>query len=128
MDTNYFHNSIIKSMTNERESVVFFELFVFFVFSSAPYCSLLVCTHIMPKFYAKVVDYIHNELRSAFQLTYLFENYALSLPGLCISKLWMLKIYSNSHRINGSSSDCGSDFVQFLQMYNSIWTQFFILG
>lgn len=28
------------------------------------------------------MDYFHNELRSAFELTHLFENYALSLPGL----------------------------------------------
>lgn len=57
-DKDYFRNSIIKT----------------------PYNSLLNCTHTLTKVYPKVVDYIHNELRSAFQLTYLFENYALSLP------------------------------------------------
>jgi len=42
--------------------------------------------HISAKSYPKIVDYIHNELRSAFELTHLFENYALSLPGFYIKK------------------------------------------
>ncbi|CAF0807683.1 unnamed protein product [Adineta steineri] len=57
LDNNYFNNSILKT----------------------PYNSILVCTYTSAKMYSKVVDYIHNELRAAFELTYLFENYALSL-------------------------------------------------
>ncbi|CAF5150024.1 unnamed protein product, partial [Rotaria magnacalcarata] len=34
---------------------------------------------ILAKLYSKTVDYIHSELRAAFELTNLFENYALSL-------------------------------------------------
>jgi hypothetical protein len=52
------------------------------IFILAPYNSILICTHTLAKFYSKIVDYIHNELRAAFELTHLFENYALSLPGL----------------------------------------------
>lgn len=48
----------------------------------APHNAIVVCTHILTKSYSKVVDYIHNELRAAFELTYLFENYALSLQGI----------------------------------------------
>jgi len=60
--------------------------FYFSIFILAPYNSILVCIHILAKFYPKIVDYIHNELRSAFELTHLFENYALSLTGLYLTK------------------------------------------
>ncbi|CAF2044531.1 unnamed protein product [Rotaria magnacalcarata] len=56
-NNNYFHNSIIKT----------------------PYTSIIVCKTILAKLYSKTVDYIHSELRAAFELTNLFENYALSL-------------------------------------------------
>jgi hypothetical protein len=57
----------------------------------APYNSILV-SNILAKSYPKVVDYIHNELRSAFELTHLFENYALALPGLHHLKHILLEI------------------------------------
>ncbi|CAF4740949.1 unnamed protein product, partial [Rotaria socialis] len=44
-----------------------------------PYTSIIVCKSILAKLYSKTVDYIHSELRAAFELTNLFENYALSL-------------------------------------------------
>ena len=47
----------------------------------APYNVVLVCTHLSTKVHAKTVDYIHNELRTAFELTYLLENYASALTG-----------------------------------------------
>ncbi|CAF2875828.1 unnamed protein product [Rotaria sp. Silwood2] len=56
-NNNYFHNSIIKT----------------------PYNSIIICNQILAKLYSKIVDYIHSELRAAFELTHLFENYALSL-------------------------------------------------
>lgn len=40
---------------------------------------MFTCNQISAKFYPKIVDFLHNELRSAFELTYLFENYALAL-------------------------------------------------
>ncbi|CAF1028589.1 unnamed protein product [Rotaria sordida] len=57
-NNNYFYNSIIKT----------------------PYNSIILCNQILAKLYSKIVDYIHSELRAAFELTHLFENYALSLP------------------------------------------------
>ncbi|CAF0730411.1 unnamed protein product [Rotaria sp. Silwood1] len=57
-NNNYFHNSIIKT----------------------PYNSIIICNQILAKLYSRIVDYIHSELRAAFELTHLFENYALSLP------------------------------------------------
>lgn len=51
------------------------------VFFLAPYNSILLCTQTAAKFYSKIVDYFHGELRSAFELTHLFENYALTLSG-----------------------------------------------
>ncbi|UJR23584.1 hypothetical protein I4U23_026573 [Adineta vaga] len=56
-NNNYFRNAFIKT----------------------PYNSLITFTHISTKPYSKIVDFILNELRNAFELTYLFENYSLAL-------------------------------------------------
>ncbi|CAF1464288.1 unnamed protein product, partial [Didymodactylos carnosus] len=57
MNEDYFENSNIKTPCN----------------------TTVMCTHISSKAYSKVVDHIRNELRSAFELTNLFENYFMSL-------------------------------------------------
>ena len=56
-----------------------FTKLIFFIL--APYNSILLCTQTAAKFYSKIADYFHSELRSAFELTHLFENYALTLTG-----------------------------------------------
>ena len=77
-DNNYFHNFLIPS----RWTNSFWTSFLIDALRSvAPYNSVLVCTHLSTELHAKTVDYIHNELRTAFELTYLLENYATALTG-----------------------------------------------
>jgi hypothetical protein len=51
------------------------------MFILAPYNAIVICTHTLARLYSTIVDFMHNELRSAFELTHLFENYALTLAG-----------------------------------------------
>jgi len=54
---NYFQNILVKT----------------------PFNDILICNHLSTKIYGKTVDYFHNELRVAFELTFLFDDYAASL-------------------------------------------------
>ncbi|UJR25327.1 hypothetical protein I4U23_006678 [Adineta vaga] len=126
LDDNYFHNAIIKT----------------------PYSSTLVCTQITSKFYTKVVDYLHMELRAAFDLTHLFENYALSLPESndlrAIAEVTLFNFFkcviqygpnfaftatlthstnSNQQQQDGNSSHTGTIFdLRFITMNNKFLT------
>jgi hypothetical protein len=75
-NNNYFHNSLIKSKEKKYSKINFF-----FTVNLAPYNCIAVCCQSSAKTYSKIVDYVHNELRSAFELTHLLENYSLSLLG-----------------------------------------------
>ncbi|CAF0742948.1 unnamed protein product [Adineta ricciae] len=92
VDGNYFHNSIIKT----------------------PYNSTLVCTQIASKFYPKVVDFIHIELRAAFELTHLFENYVLSLSESAdlraIAEIALTHVINPNQQQDGNSTNIGAMF------------------
>lgn len=55
--------------------------FVFWFLNLAPYNSAIIYSFTSSETSSKIVDYVHNKLRGAFELTHLFENYSLSLSG-----------------------------------------------
>ncbi|CAF1492472.1 unnamed protein product, partial [Rotaria sordida] len=76
-----------------------------------PYNAISVYTRSSRKTYSKRVDYIHSELRSAFELTHLFENYSLSL--LESTNLHVTLIYNS----NQTQQELNSNIEETFDLY-----------